>query len=115
MAELLDQDTLVLFLVFVVPGFVAIKFYDLIVPSERRNFGESMIEIVSYSMINLGVSGWLVPVGQRYFENLYFPLLYFVIFIAPCLLALGAVHIRRLPVLRYGPCMLDLIPSEVRG
>ncbi len=49
----LAPATLVLFLFFVIPGFVSIKVYDLLVPSERRNFGNSIIEVIGFSIINL--------------------------------------------------------------
>ena len=53
MAELLKTDTLTLFLFFVVPGFIAMKVYDLLVPAERRNFGEAIVDVVTYSIFNL--------------------------------------------------------------
>jgi len=31
---------------------VAIKFYDFLVPTQRRDFGAALIEIVSYSLLN---------------------------------------------------------------
>ena len=61
MAELLNTDTLTLFLFFVVPGFIAMRVYDLNVPSERRNFGEALVDVTSYSVFNLALFGWLVP------------------------------------------------------
>ncbi len=59
LADILRPETLALFLFFVVPGFLAIRVYDLIVPSERRNFGQSVIDVVTYSLLNLAV--WFLP------------------------------------------------------
>lgn len=66
----LTPATLTLFLFFVVPGFVSIKVYDLLVPSEQRNFGNSIIEVIGFSIINLlpwslilALMNWLP--GQR--------------------------------------------------
>lgn len=59
LANILKPETLALFLFFVVPGFLAIRVYDLIVPSERRNFGQSVIDVVTYSLLNLAV--WFLP------------------------------------------------------
>jgi len=50
--NILKPDTLTLFLYFVLPGFVAIKIYDLLIPTERRDFGAALIEVVSYSLFN---------------------------------------------------------------
>jgi hypothetical protein len=55
LADILRLETLALFLFFVVPGFLAIRVYDLIVPSERRDFGQSVIDVVTYSLLNLAV------------------------------------------------------------
>ncbi len=58
MGRILEPQTLVLFLFFVVPGFITVRTYDLIVPSERRNFGESFIDIIAYSFVVLAISVW---------------------------------------------------------
>lgn len=47
------QETLALFLIFFVPGFLMIKAYDLLVPSERRDFSKGVFEAVAYSAVNL--------------------------------------------------------------
>jgi len=65
MADLLNPQTLELFLLFVVPGFVAMKAHDLLIPAPTRNWGDSLIEVVSYSMLNLGLLFWLVAILQR--------------------------------------------------
>lgn len=67
MAEVLTAETLIFFLFFVVPGFVVISIYDVIVPTEKRNFGEAFVEIISYSFLILALSGWtyLVVVNNR--------------------------------------------------
>ena len=100
MGELLKLDTLVLFLVFVVPGFVAIKAHDLMVPAARRNFSESIIEVISYSMINLAVLFWAVSLlHQDEFPGEY-PFWYFlgmfgVLFVGPVLLAVASRYARQ--------------------
>jgi hypothetical protein len=52
------QETLALFLLFFVPGFISLKTYDLFVPGERRDFSKSIYEAVAYSALNLGVLFW---------------------------------------------------------
>jgi hypothetical protein len=46
-------NSLLLFVIFFVPGFVSIKIHDLLIASENRNFSESMLEVIAYSAINL--------------------------------------------------------------
>ena len=52
MENILKPDTLTLFLYFVVPGFVAIKTFDLLIPTQRRDFGVELVQLVSYSLFN---------------------------------------------------------------
>lgn len=60
LSELIDPAVVVLAVFVVVPGFLAMKTYDLTVPSERRNFGNSLIEVFSFSLINLVAWSWLL-------------------------------------------------------
>lgn len=68
----LDIEKLLLFLVFVVPGFVALKVYDLLIPAERRDFSSSIVEVISFSMVNLAIMSWAILLlikGQFYKEH----------------------------------------------
>ena len=56
----LSAGTIELFLFLIVPGFVGLKVYDLLMPGDQRNFADSIVELVSYSMINLGIMSWLI-------------------------------------------------------
>lgn len=105
MADLLSTQTLELFLIFVVPGFVAMKAHDLLVPAPARNWGDSLIEAVSYSMLNLGLLFWLVALLQR--EGLqqqrpaaYLAGLFVVVVVAPVGWAVLARFFRTSPLLR---------------
>jgi hypothetical protein len=53
--EHLTAENLHWFLVFVVPGFISMKVYDLFVPSPRRDFSKSILEVMSFSSINLAI------------------------------------------------------------
>lgn len=54
----LQAGVLELFFVFVAPGLVALMVYDLLVPTERRDFGASFIQVVTFSGINLVLWSW---------------------------------------------------------
>jgi hypothetical protein len=100
-AELLDLDRLTLFLFFAVPGFITMKVYDLIVPAERRNFGEAVVDVVSYSIINLALFGWwLLPLVSSRAPEWYGASVYAVLFVTPAVLGVLAVGLRQLPFLR---------------
>lgn len=49
-----------LFLIFVVPGFVSLKVWNLLVPGERRSFDSSLVDIAAYSALNFAVLAWLI-------------------------------------------------------
>lgn len=51
-AEMLTVDQLVLFLIFFIPGFIAVKTYDLFVPHERRDWQNALFEVIGYSTLN---------------------------------------------------------------
>lgn len=61
-----DPQKLGLFLLFVLPGFISLKVYDLIVPAERRDFSKALVDAVCYSTLNAAIfylpisatSGW---------------------------------------------------------
>jgi hypothetical protein len=55
MEKLFEAGTLPLFLIYFVPGFVALKVYDLLVPSERRDFSKSSFDAIAFSALNFAV------------------------------------------------------------
>ena len=61
MEKLFDnQQTLALFLIFFVPGFISIKVYDAFVPTERRDFSKALFDAVAYSALNFAAFFWLI-------------------------------------------------------
>ncbi len=47
-----DENKLVLFIGFVIPGFIAIKIYDLLNPSTTRDTSKYLIDAIAYSSLN---------------------------------------------------------------
>ncbi|MGD1335891.1 DUF6338 family protein [Vibrio harveyi] len=50
-----EMDKLVIFIGFVIPGFISIKVYDLLHPSEVMDSTKKLIEAVTYSCFNYAV------------------------------------------------------------
>jgi Family of unknown function (DUF6338) len=81
-------DRLILFLAFVIPGFISLKSYQLLFPGEVQPTSEQLIDAVAYSAINYALlsvpiiavarSDWLTLWPWAYY--LFFA---FVVFIAP--------------------------------
>lgn len=88
----LDPQTLELFLFFVVPGFVALKTYELVMPSENERLGDSLISLVAYSMVNLALmSPVMLLLSGAWHDH---PVRYYLgilaaVVVAPAALALG--------------------------
>lgn len=87
----LRPETLILVLFFVVPGFVVIRAFDLVIPSERRTLDNSFIDMLAYSFLVLAIWGLpflgLISLGRWLPGFIYYLLLYlftiFVVFIFP--------------------------------
>jgi hypothetical protein len=98
--ELLELNKLLLFVAFVMPGFIAIKAYELFaVASERKSTSEQLIDAVSYSCINYVI--WLpvvYAVESGELRNVHFWLyviFYFlVLFVSPVLISYLWVKVR---------------------
>ena len=83
-------DKLTLFLLLFIPGFISLKVYDLLVPSERRDFSKSLFEVIGYSALNFAALSWLIVLvhanGFPAAHSAWYLLaIIFVLFIAPVL------------------------------
>lgn len=81
-------DSLVLFLIFLIPGFISTKVYDLLIPSERRDLSKSLFEVVAYSAINFALLSWLIILihSRGFYDHhpvLYLGSLFLILFIFP--------------------------------
>ncbi|MCF5715465.1 hypothetical protein I9H06_10880 [Pseudomonas tremae] len=86
-------DKLVLFIAFVIPGFLSIKFYQLIFPGTVRNASDQLVDAVAYSCINYALLFWAVVYVEDHALRAVHPVLYylfyvFVLFVSPFLLVL---------------------------
>lgn len=100
MNDLLAIDAATLFFLLV-PGFVAIKVYDLLVPAAPRSWNESLGEAVGFGAINLSLFGWVIHLGEDSAHPVVAYLtLAFVVLVAPALLAVTTRAVRGLRALR---------------
>ena len=90
--DIWETDKLILFIAFVMPGFISIKIYDLLSYGNKVKSAESIIDAITYSSLNYALFAmpiWLVETNNL---NIYFPFLYvlfyfIVLFISPILIA----------------------------
>jgi hypothetical protein len=98
--DIWDADKLLLFIAFAIPGFISLKLYETVFPSEPRASSERVIDAVAYSCINYAVLVW--PIYEVETQQLrvtnphgYIAFYVFVLLIAPALLVLVYAALRR--------------------
>ncbi|SWV62076.1 Uncharacterised protein [Klebsiella pneumoniae] len=90
--DIWDKSKIVIFLLFVIPGFISMKMYSVLRPNAIFDTSKAIIEIVSYSCINYAI--WFIPVyfiesNKVYAAHpfAYFLFYLFILFASPTLLA----------------------------
>lgn len=104
-----DENKLIVFIAFVVPGFIAIKVYELLSPSQRLDSSKQLVDAVSYSCVNYGILFYPIYLVERYkiceyHSNLYFFFYSIVLFLFPIILVFVWKKIRELDCIQqYTP------------
>jgi hypothetical protein len=71
--EFLTENTAQLLMVLVAPGFISLKIWGLIHPSQKTQISESLIEAIIFSSFNYIVTIWLsFLVRDTHFVGIYF-------------------------------------------
>ena len=74
MNEIWSADGWLVFIAFFIPGFVSSTIYNLIVASDRVDFGKDLPRLVGYSVIHYAATLWIViiaPAGPLKLASLY--------------------------------------------
>ena len=53
------------FVILIMPGFISIKVWNLIIPSESRALKDSFIDALAYSLLNFALLFWLMLIIRR--------------------------------------------------
>jgi len=94
-----EQDKLFLFIAFVIPGFVSLKAYELLFPSQKIESGKQIVDAITYSCVNYGLLFWLILYVEQIklresHSFIYFIFYIFVLFVAPIVWVLLLKKIR---------------------
>jgi hypothetical protein len=86
--DIWETSKLILFIAFVIPGFVSLKTYELLFPATTKESSKLLIDAVAYSCINYALLLWPIYAvetgGVRETHPTWYVLFYvFVLFIAP--------------------------------
>ena len=103
--DILEKGKLLLFVLFIMPGFISLKVYSLFHPSADKDTSKVLIDVVSYSCINyafLIIPIYSVETKDVYAEHpfLYYLFYFFVLIILPVLLPMLLLFLRRCQFIR---------------
>jgi hypothetical protein len=103
--DIWETNKLVIFIAFVIPGFVSLKTYELLLPSAPKESGKQLIDAVAYSCINyalLLLPIYLVEKSQIRctHPSVYIAFYVFVLLIAPVVWTLLYQKLRTMPILQ---------------
>lgn len=98
--DIWEIDKLVLFIAFVIPGFISLKVYNLISYGNKIKSSDSIVDAVAYSSINYAILFmpiWLMETSSTRSEcPVSYGLFYFmVLFVFPIIWALLWHHLRK--------------------
>ncbi|EMI5491225.1 hypothetical protein REJ26_002346 [Providencia stuartii] len=98
--DVLNQDKLILFFLFIVPGFISLKIYNLLQPSNYIESSKLVIDAITYSGINyafLAIPIYFVEKSQLISDCpfLYYLFYVFVFIIFPVILPFIFLRIRK--------------------
>jgi len=88
-----EADKLLLFIAFVIPGFISLKIYELLNPGIQKESSKQIIDAVTYSCVNYAILLWPILAVERSAlgkesPNLYAAFFLVVLFLAPIIWAL---------------------------
>lgn len=86
--DIWETDKLLLFVAFVVPGFISLKTYELLFPRALKSSADQLIDAVAYSSINYALLLWPIYEVETHGIRASHPTAYilfyvFVLLIAP--------------------------------
>lgn len=97
--DIWEIDKLILFIAFVIPGFISIKAYQLLCPGSERNTSDQLIDAIAYSSINYALLfSPIITIESGSLKNahpsLYYMFYVFVLFVAPIIWVFIWRHLR---------------------
>lgn len=97
--DIWEIDKLLLFFLFVIPGFISIKFYQLFFPGVQQTATDQLIDAIAYSSINyaflfLPILEFESSASKNDFTLLYYSFYVFVFFVAPIIWVLLWKYLR---------------------
>ena len=97
--DIWGADKLVIFIAFVIPGFISMKTFSLLVPSTRKD-PIKLLDAIAFSCINYGMLSWLLLLDFHFKWGETYPLVHLglvvlCIFVFPVLWSITVVWLRK--------------------
>ncbi|GAA4361183.1 DUF6338 family protein [Kangiella marina] len=97
--DIWELDKLILFLLFVIPGFISIKTYQIVFPGTVRAASDQIVDAIAYSSINYAILFYPITLVEgkelRDYSSFCYYLFYvFVFLLAPILWVILLKYIR---------------------
>lgn len=64
--EILNENIIRLIILFVAPGFISLKIWGLISPTQKTKLSDSLIEAVIFSSFNYIITAWLYDILREF-------------------------------------------------
>lgn len=100
--DIWEIDKLVLFIAFIIPGFVSIKFYGLLHPADKVDSSKQIIDSLTYSCVSYAIVGLPIIYYKSKLEALDIWELWIlaccILLVLPCILAFTFSKVRQLEV-----------------
>jgi hypothetical protein len=103
--DIWEQDKLLLFIAFVIPGFIGLKVYELLFPGPPRDSSKQVIDAIAISCFNYALLLWPITAvesaGLRASNpGAYSAFYVFVLLLAPIVWAFAYKWLRLLPAIQ---------------
>jgi Family of unknown function (DUF6338) len=85
--DIWEANKLVLFIAFVVPGFISLKTYEVLFPGVPKDSSQQLIDAVAYSSINYALLLWPIYMVEKNGILVNYPSLYAVFYVFVLLIA----------------------------
>jgi hypothetical protein len=114
--DIWNQNSLLLFLIFFIPGFISQKIYGLIVADETRDSNTFVTSAIAYSSLNYALASpliwWLVLDGRQSDPVWLAAATVGIVLVLPVLLPLAWLRIRGLSLIKANTVSLTKRPWD---
>lgn len=76
-----EINQLVLFLLFIIPGFITMKTYELLVPSSYKETAKQIIDVIAYSCMNYAILFSYIIMIEKLHRNNEYTFLYYIVYL----------------------------------